>query len=206
MGTEPAEAWTFSRRFRGYDPAEVDDYLARLAEHVQLLEGRVQSTQRTVDDQTGELMELRRRVAEDGGGQIAARLAQILSLAEDEAYAIRGRARVEEETITQTASAEAERMVAQAEERCRGLERQLDEMTATRDRLLEELRNLGGRILQTAEDYQTEVDHPVSWAVDRSLLDQAQDEPTVFDAEATGEVFPMDSLDITRDDAPTAVD
>jgi DivIVA domain-containing protein len=187
-----AETWVFSRRFRGYDTQEVDDYLVRVAQHAQLLEERAIAAERSLEERDGELVETRRRLGEEG---VAGRLAQILALAQDEAAEIRERAHGEERAITERASANAEQMLKDAAEERRTLQRQLEEISATRDRLLNDLRSLSAQIAQAAQQHETGA----------SKLGFGQEQPAVFDAEATESLSPTEGLLEANDDTQAAI-
>jgi hypothetical protein len=196
---ETAEPLAFSRRFVGYDTREVDEYVARLTEYAHLLEHRAVEAEEVVAAQTGELLVARERLEAMAGGELTGRLAEILSLANEEAADILARAHAEEHEAHERASATASATLAKAAEECRGLERHLEALYATRDALIDDLRNLGARITQAAEEYrmQPEISEPESEAESEREPEPEPDQtspeqPAVFDAEADATTVAVD--------------
>jgi cell division septum initiation protein DivIVA len=193
MATEAEDTWAFSRRFHGYDVQEVDDYLGRLTQYAHLLENRAVAAEHASEAQAVELTALRERLAQEGGAQVAGRLAEILALAQDEADEILAKAQTEAGEITTGASADAERMRASTVEERRLIEQQLAEMSATRAALLEDLRSLSAQIAETADQYHARIEHP----------DPEAAAPTVFDAEASAASEPIEAIEADEPTGPT---
>jgi DivIVA domain-containing protein len=164
----------FSRRFSGYDTQEVDDYVARLTQYGQHLEDRTAAAERSLAKCSSELAEARRRLAVGGGAELPARLGQILALAEEEAHDIRERARGETRAITDQASRDAEAILIEASEERRAIERQVQQLSATRDGFLDDLRRLSAQIAHAAQQCDADSERP----------EPAQERLEVFDAEA----------------------
>jgi hypothetical protein len=151
--------WSFSRRVLGYDVQEVDDYLVRFVQYAEALEHRAVAAEQSLDERTHELAEARRRLGEETGEEVAGRMAQIFALAEDEARDILERAHAEERMSAERAATNADRALAETAEERRSLERQVAEISATRDNLLKDLRSLSVQMLHAAQQYDTPIAH-----------------------------------------------
>jgi DivIVA domain-containing protein len=180
----------FSRRFSGYDTQEVDDYVARLTQYGQHLEERTAAAERSLAKCSSELAEARRRLAVGSGADLPARLGQILALAEEEAHDIRERARVETRAITDQAVRDAEEMLIEATEERSAIERQVQQLAATRDSFLDDLRSLGAQMAHAAQHYEIESETP----------EPVDERVEVFDAEAL-EPLPVAEAHEQSDDA-----
>jgi DivIVA domain-containing protein len=179
----------FSRRFSGYDTQEVDDYVGRLTQYGQHLEERTAAAERSLAKCSSELAEARRRLAVGAGAELPARLGQILALAEEEAHDIRERARVETRAITDQAARDAEAMLIEASEERSATEREVQQLKATRQSIVDDLRSLSAQIAHAAEHRDAELESPAPTP-----------EPVeVFDAEAEEHA---QSDEVADDDAP----
>jgi cell division septum initiation protein DivIVA len=160
MSTSEAQIWSFSRHVFGYNAEEVDDYLTRVTQYAESLEQRAVALESSLEERTRELAEAHRRLGEANGEEVGGRVSEILALAENEARDIRERAQAVERTSAERAAATADRILAETTEERRLLERQVVEISATRDNLLRDLRSLGGQIIDTADHYDTRMTQP----------------------------------------------
>ncbi|HXY93466.1 MAG TPA: DivIVA domain-containing protein [Acidimicrobiia bacterium] len=126
----------FSHSRRGYDPAQVDDYVAQLREYAIQAEERAASAELA-------LGQCQRELASPGSGGISQRLAGILDLANEEADAIRARATSEAEAMHDAAVAEAADIVSDANDQRDAAQRETDALTAAHSELLQRLLDLG---------------------------------------------------------------
>ena len=138
----------FSHSLRGYDREQVDEYVTSLRGYTVQVEDRAQAAESA-------LVRCRRELASAPGTVgISERLAAILQLANEEASEIRERARADSETTTQAAASQAERTIDDANARRDSIQREIDELSAVREELLERLIALGGQIVEATERYQ----------------------------------------------------
>jgi DivIVA domain-containing protein len=159
----------FSSAFRGYDRTQVDEYLASLREHARQVEGRARTAESA-------LVQCRRELASSPGTVgISERLAAILQLANEEAGEIRARARADSEATIQQAASQARRTIDDANQQRDAIQREIDELAAIREELLQRLIELGGQIVGATERYQGRAPGASRPATDRVEL---------FDAEA----------------------
>lgn len=170
---EPPEL-VFSRSRRGYDPSEVDDYLARFTEYAARLDERAVAAETSLEHCGRALAEARGQLAAAAGSELSSRLAQILTLANEEADDIRERARVEAQSTTAQAARDAEEVRQETEERRLEAEGKIRSLALTRDGFLSDLRNLGAQIMHATGQYENGI---VS-------LGATQEHLPVFDAEA----------------------
>jgi DivIVA domain-containing protein len=184
----------FSRRFSGYDTQEVDDYVARLTQYGQHLEERTATAERSLAKCSSELAEARRRLAAGSGAELPARLGQILALAEEEAHDIRERARIDTRSITDQAARDAEAMLIDAAEERSTIERQVQQLSATRAGFLGDLRRLSTQIAHAAQQCDADSEKP----------EPAQERVEVFDAEALEPVPVAEALVQSDDEADAA--
>jgi cell division septum initiation protein DivIVA len=147
MSIRDQEAPEFSHALRGYDRVQVDEYLAGFREYVIQLEDRAAAAELAV-------LECRRELASPGSGGISQRLAAILQLANEEADEIRARAHAEGEATTQQATSEAERTVHDASEQRDAIQREIDDLSAVREGLLQRLVELGDQIRGATARYE----------------------------------------------------
>jgi hypothetical protein len=138
----------FSNSLRGYDRAQVDEYVASFWEYTIQLEDRAGAAESA-------LVQCRRELASSPGTVgISQRLAAILQLANEEAGEIRARAQADSETTTQQAASHAERTIHDANQQRDAIQREIDELSAVRADLLQRLIELGGQIVDATERYQ----------------------------------------------------
>jgi DivIVA domain-containing protein len=109
--TEPAK--TFTRTFRGYDPAAVDAHIEVLATKQQLLLDDVESLRARLRESGDETAALRKEVAvltetSPSPHAVQQRMAKMLRRAVDEASEMHSEARAEAEALIAGAEAEAE--------------------------------------------------------------------------------------------------
>ena len=150
----------FTRSRRGYEPAEVDEYLERFAQYAAKLEDRAIAAETALEDCGKALADLRGRLQAATGTELSGRLAEILRLAEEEAHEIRDHARAEAQIMTERATREAdESRRAAAEEQLR-FEQDLRAIAAIRDGFLGDLRALGAEIVQATDRYDSDTVGP----------------------------------------------
>ncbi len=111
MITEPIK--TFSRTFRGYDPAAVDAYIEVLTTKQQLLLDDVESLRARLEESGNEAAALRKEVAvltdtSPSPHAMQQRMAKMLRRAVDEVSEMQAEARAEAEALIAAAQAEAE--------------------------------------------------------------------------------------------------
>ncbi len=148
MSISERQAPDFSHALRGYDRAQVDEYLASYTEYSVQVEERARKAETA-------LAQCRRELASSPGTVgISERLAAILQLANEEAEEIRERARTESEATTLAAATEAERTVNDALAHRDAIQREIDELSDVREELLQRLIALGGQIVEATERYQ----------------------------------------------------
>ena len=109
--TEPAK--TFTRMFRGYDPAAVDAHIEMLATKQQLLRDDVESLRARLRESGEEAAALRKEIAvltetSTSPHAVQQRMAKMLRRAVDEASEMQAEARAEAEALIAAAEAEAE--------------------------------------------------------------------------------------------------
>jgi cell division septum initiation protein DivIVA len=110
---EPESARTFSRMFRGYDPAAVDAHIELLTTKQQLLLDDVESLRARLKDLDDEAAALRKEVAlltdtSSSPHAVQQRMAKMLERAVDEVSQMRAEAAAEAEALVAAAEAEAE--------------------------------------------------------------------------------------------------
>jgi DivIVA domain-containing protein len=110
---EPESAKTFSRMFRGYDPAAVDAYIEMLATKQQLVLDDVESLRARLKDLGDEAAALRKEVAvltdtSPSPHAMQQRMAQMLRRVVDEVSDMQAEARAEAEALIAAAEAEVE--------------------------------------------------------------------------------------------------
>jgi hypothetical protein len=169
MSISERQAPDFSHALRGYDRAQVDEYLASYAEYSVHVEERARKAETA-------LAQCRRELASSPGTVgISERLASILQLANEEAEEIRERARTESEAMTLAARSEAERTVNDALQHRDSIQREIDELSDIREELLQRLIALSGQIVEATERYQ---------GYAPGMAPRAPAEVKLFDAEA----------------------
>ena len=117
---EPESAKTFSRMFRGYDPAAVDAYIEMLTTKQQLLLDDVESLRARLKEFGDESAALRKEVAvltdtSSSPHAVQQRMAKMLRRAVDEVSEMQADARAEAEALIAEVAAEAQAMAAQQE-------------------------------------------------------------------------------------------
>jgi DivIVA domain-containing protein len=148
MSIRDQEAPGFSNSLRGYDRIQVDEYLARLREYVAQVEDRAVAAESA-------LVQCRRELASlPTNAGVSQRLAAILQLANEEADEIRAQAQTEGEATTHDAASEAERTVNYAHQQRDAVQREVDDLSAVREGLLQRLVDLGSEIRDAMEHYQ----------------------------------------------------
>ena len=110
---EPESARTFSRTFRGYDPAAVDAHIELLTTKQQLLLDDVESLRARLKDLDDDAAALRKEVAlltdtSSSPYAVQQRMAKMLERAVDEVSVMRAQAAAEAEALVAAAEAEAE--------------------------------------------------------------------------------------------------
>jgi DivIVA domain-containing protein len=113
VAVEPESARTFSRTFRGYEPAAVDAYIEMLATKQQLLLEDVESLRARLKDLDDESAALRKEVAvltdtSPSPHAVQQRMAKMLRRAVDEISEMQAEARAEAAALIAKAKAEAE--------------------------------------------------------------------------------------------------
>ena len=119
MITEPAR--TFTRMFRGYDPAAVDAHIEMLTTKQRLLLDDVESLRARLKESGDEAAALRKEVAvltdtSPSPHAVQQRMAKMLRRAVDEAAEMQAEARAEADGLIAAAAAEAEESQRQREE------------------------------------------------------------------------------------------
>ena len=119
MITEPAR--TFTRMFRGYDPAAVDAHIEMLTTKQRLLLDDVESLRARLKESGDEAAALRKEVAvltdtSPSPHAVQQRMAKMLRRAVDEASEMQAEARAEADALIAAAAAEAEESQRQREE------------------------------------------------------------------------------------------
>ena len=138
----------FSQSFRGYDRAQVDEYLVSFREYTIQAEERARVAELA-------LAQCRRELASSPGtAGISERLAAILQLANEEAEEIRARAHADSEAATDQAERQAERTINDANQQRDAIQREIEELSAVREELVQRLIELGGRIVDATRRYQ----------------------------------------------------
>ena len=138
----------FAHSFRGYDRVEVDEYLVSFREYTIQAEDRARTAETA-------LVQCRRELASTPGtAGISERLAAILQLATEEAEDVRSRARAESEAEIDAAERQAARTIHDANQQRDAIQREIDELSAVREELVQRLIELGGRIVDATRQYQ----------------------------------------------------
>jgi cell division septum initiation protein DivIVA len=145
---EPESANTFSRRFRGYDPAAVDAHIEMLTTKQQLLLDDVESLRARLKELGDDAAALRKEVdvlteTSPSPQAVQKRMAQMLQRAVDEVSEIQAEAR-----------AEAEALIAAAEAEARTTRQQHEALVAD---LAEQLTALKAAHAETKEKFDTEL-------------------------------------------------
>jgi cell division septum initiation protein DivIVA len=156
--TEPAK--TFSRLFRGYDPAAVDAYIEMLTSKQQLLLDDVESLRVKLEESGDEAATLRQEVAvltdtSPSPHAMQQRMAKLLRRAVDEVSEMQAEARAEAEALIAAAEAEAEATQRKREELLADMAAQQKALEAeyqeTKEKLEAELASLRADAQQARE-------------------------------------------------------
>jgi cell division septum initiation protein DivIVA len=137
----------FAHALRGYDREQVDEWVAWV---------RTQATQAEEQAARAEtaLAQCRRELASSPTtAGISQRLAAMLQLATEEADDIRARARSESEAAVEQAEHTATRTVDEASQLRDAIQREIDDLSATREELLQRLIELGGDVVSASERF-----------------------------------------------------
>jgi len=147
MSIREQEAPEFASAFRGYDRAQVDEYVAWVRTHA------VQAEDRAGRAETA-LAQCRRELASSPTTVgISERLTAMLQLATEEADEIRARAQADSEATRTEATTTAERTIDEANQRRDAIQREIDELSSTREQLLQRLIELGGDVVGATERF-----------------------------------------------------
>jgi cell division septum initiation protein DivIVA len=147
----PEEERHFAVVRRGYDRAEVDEYIREMWERaVRLQEDRPARP----------------------AAELSGRLAQILELANDEADDVRAEAHARSDEIIAAAEARAQEMIESAADRCEDVERKILELSATRDQLLAALAGLNQQLTRSIEYHSFEMGHGIALPETTHTLDR----------------------------------
>lgn len=179
--TEPAK--TFTRMFRGYDPAAVDAHIEMLTTKQQLLLDDVESLRARLKESGDEAAELRKEVAvltdtSPSPHAMQQRMAKMLRRAVDEISEMQAEARAEAEALIAAAEAEIETEQQKHKEQLAELEARREAMEAeyreTKEKLEADLANMREDADQAREqllaDAQQKANH------DREQAQRAVDE------------------------------
>jgi hypothetical protein len=182
MSIREHDAPDFSQSLRGYDRAQVDEYLGWLRTAAAQAEDRASRAESA-------LAQCRRELATTPTtAGISERLAAILQLANEEADEIRTRARDESDTVTREAADQAARTVDEANQLRDAIQREIDELSVAREQLLQRLIELGGEILSATERFRGHEPGTVPLPVHKvELYDAEADAPSDVDAEIDDE-------------------
>ncbi len=137
----------FTQAFRGYDRAQVDEYVVWMRDQV------VQSETRAGRAETA-LAQCRRELASSPTtAGISERLTAMLQLATEEAADIRTRAQTDSDATVADAFARAERTVDEANRLRDAIQREIDDLSTIREQLLQRLIELGGEVVGATERF-----------------------------------------------------
>ncbi len=188
MSIREQEAPDFGHSLRGYDRAQVDEYVA-------WARGQVIEAEERARHAESALVQCRRELAASPTtAGISQRLAAMLQLANEEADDIRSRARAESEATTRGATTHAERTVAEATRQREAIQREIDDLSAIREGLVHRLIELGGDIVGATERFRGYLPGTSPVGGSRAHL---------FDVEADDP--PTDSRSASDAEAPTVV-
>ncbi|MGZ8631202.1 MAG: DivIVA domain-containing protein [Actinomycetota bacterium] len=164
-GAVPAPAFKTTKR--GYDQAEVTDYIRQMTERLQTVESQVRQLRSEAEQarqQRDEAIRERDSALQgptsDGAyEQVSSRVAELMMDVDRDVQKIREEAEAEADHLLTNARSEAARLESEAEERRTAAdqaarlaheeaERSLADLTSQRDVMLEELRLTGARLLE----------------------------------------------------------
>jgi cell division septum initiation protein DivIVA len=165
---EPPE---FAHAFRGYDREQVDGWVAWMRDAAIQAEDRAGRAEAALAQCRREL------AASPTTAGISERLAAMLQLATEEAAEIRARAQAESDATVADAFARAKQTVDEANQLRDAIQREIDELSAIREELLQRLIELGGEVVGATERFR-------GYAPGSAPL--APPTPKLYDAEADG--------------------
>jgi cell division septum initiation protein DivIVA len=177
MSIREQDAPDFSQALRGYDRAQVDEYLGWLRTAAAQAEDRAGRAESALEQCRREL------ASTPTTAGISQRLAAILQLANEEADEIRVRARDESEARTREAAEQATRTIDEANQLRDAIRREIDELTLVREELLRRLIELSGEIVGATERFRGHEPGTVPLPVGTTeLYDAEADAPDADDA------------------------
>jgi len=207
---------------RGYDPDQVRDYLAQVAEQIEILEQEVRDLRlqpgATEGPPSGP------PPSEDPYERLAKRLTTLLATADHEAEGILAEARAEATAMVNEARTEADRIRVDAQARAEEARQQGNEflekakaeadrvlvgLSARRQDMVQQLQDMQTRLLGVAKDLEVAIDDPISEGKDSGPTPPASTRaqaPTAETAEvksaepASAEVQSAGSTDEREDD------
>ena len=174
MITEPAK--TFSRVFRGYQPAAVDASIEALTAKQQLLLNDVKSLEARLTESADEAAALRKEVAvltdtSPSPHAVQLRMANMLRRAVDEVSQMQAEARAEAEALIASAEAEAEATRREHEEQLADMARQRKALEVDYD---EAKKNLDAELAGMRAETQSAIDE--AWRDARREADHYRDQ------------------------------
>jgi len=172
--TEPAK--TFSRVFRGYQPAAVDASIEALTAKQQLLLNDVKSLEARLTESADEAAALRKEVAvltdtSPSPHAVQLRMANMLRRAVDEVSQMQAEARAEAEALIASAEAEAEATRREHEEQLADMARQRKALEVDYD---EAKKNLDAELAGMRAETQSAIDE--AWRDARREADHYRDQ------------------------------
>jgi cell division septum initiation protein DivIVA len=190
MSIKEQAAPEFAPAFRGYDREQVDVYVVWLRNEAILAEDRAGHAETTLAQCRREL------AASPTTAGISERLAAMLQLATEEAEDIRARARADSEATITKAESRAKWTIDEANQLRDAIQREIDELSAAREQLLERLIALGGQVVDATERFRGFP--PGQVPVAASAVTAAA---TLYDAEAdVGVDEPEPELDLAAEE------
>ncbi len=147
MSISEQAAPEFTQAFRGYDRAQVDEYVAWMRDQAVESEARAGRAEAA-------LAQCRRELASSPTtAGISERLTAMLQLATEEAADIRTRAQNDSDATVADAFARAERTVDEANRLRDAIQREIDDLSTIREQLLARLIELGGEVVGATERF-----------------------------------------------------
>src|SRR3954452_22043074 len=188
MSIREQEAPDFAQSLRGYDRAQVDEYIAWARTQAIEAEERARHAESA-------LVQCRRELATSPTtAGISQRLAAMLQLATEEADDIRSRARADSEATIREATDQAERTIDVATRHRDAIQREVEELSEIREQLVQRLIEVGGDIVGATERFRGYLPGtaPVT-AAHAPLFDAEADDP------------PTDPPEMSDGESPDAV-
>jgi cell division septum initiation protein DivIVA len=176
---------TFATVFRGYDPNQVVEYLSGVAEHVEALESRAHQLESELREARGQGVAEQDTIGgQDPYDAISARVADLVRTFDQDVEMLRAEAEAEVQRVLADARIQSERLLADARtgaertrlnaeeeaaktraeaERTLGearieMDEALSTVVARREAVVEELRAMRDRMLDTAKDLETTIE------------------------------------------------